>query len=46
MLVLGGLRLGVNADYDHILELAKELKTLRKMYDHGDWADKNLHMNV
>ncbi|TKB23740.1 ISNCY family transposase [Desulfopila sp. IMCC35006] len=39
ILVLGVLRLGLNADYDRIHELANEHKTLRKMLGHSDWAD-------
>ena len=39
ILVLGVLRLGLNADYDRVQELANEHKTLRKMLGHGDWAD-------
>jgi len=38
ILVLGVLRLGLNADYDRILELANEHKTLRQMLGHSDWA--------
>ena len=41
ILVLGTLRLGLNENYDRILELANEHGTLRKMLGHGDsWADK------
>lgn len=39
ILVLGVLRLGLNADYDRILELANQHTTLRKMIGHADWAD-------
>ena len=35
ILVLGTLRLGLNADYDRILELANQHKTLREML--GSW---------
>ncbi len=35
ILVLGTLRLGLNADYDRIMELANEHQTLRKMLGHG-----------
>jgi len=38
ILVLGVLRLGLNADYDRIVELANEHKTLRQMLGHSDWA--------
>ena len=40
ILVLGVLRLGLNADYDRIQELANQHSTLRQMLGHGDWADK------
>ena len=41
ILVLGTLRLGLNENYDRILELANEHVTLRQMLGHGDaWADK------
>jgi hypothetical protein len=39
ILVLGVLRLGLNADYDRIAELANEHKTLRQMLGHADWTD-------
>lgn len=39
ILVLGVLRLGLNADYDRIQELANEHKTLRQMLGHSDWVD-------
>ncbi len=39
ILVLGVLRLGLNADYDRIHELANEHKTLRQMLGVGDWQD-------
>lgn len=35
ILVLGALRLGLNADYDRILELANQHRTLREMLGHG-----------
>jgi len=35
ILVLGCLRLGLNADYDRIQELANQHKTLRMMLEHG-----------
>lgn len=35
ILVLGTLRLGLNADYDRIQELANQHKTLRMMLGHG-----------
>ncbi len=37
ILVLGCLRLCVNADYDRIVELANEHKTLREMLGHSGW---------
>jgi len=40
ILVLGTLRLGLNADYDRILELANQHTTIRQMLGHGDWADE------
>jgi hypothetical protein len=45
ILVLGVLRLGLNADYDRIQELANEHNTLRQMLGHSDWADKK-HYNL
>lgn len=45
ILVLGALRLGLNADYDRIQELANEHKTLRQMLGHSDWADVK-HYNL
>jgi hypothetical protein len=43
ILVLGVLRLGLNADYDRIKELANEHKTLRQMLGHSDWADEKYY---
>ncbi len=43
ILVLGVLRLGLNADYDRIHELANEHKTLRQMLGHSDWADEKYY---
>jgi hypothetical protein len=40
ILVLGVLRLGLNADYDRIQELANQHSTLRQMLGHSDWSDK------
>ena len=45
ILVLGVLRLGLNADYDRIQELANQHVSLRQMLGHGDWADKK-HYNL
>ncbi len=39
ILVLGVLRLGLNADYDRIQELANHHRTIRQMLGHGDFAD-------
>jgi transposase, IS5 family len=39
ILVLGVVRLALNADYDRIQELASQHKTLRQMLGHGDWSD-------
>jgi hypothetical protein len=39
ILVLGALRLGLNADHDRIQELANQHATIRQMLGHGDWAD-------
>lgn len=41
ILVLGVLRLGLNADYDRIQELANQHATLRLMLGHGDWSDES-----
>ncbi len=40
ILVLGVLRLGLNADYDRIHELANQHATLRLMLGHGGWEDE------
>ena len=40
ILVLGVVRLGLNADYDRIHELVNQHSTLRQMLGHGDWSDK------
>lgn len=39
ILVLGVIRLDLNADYDRIVELANEHKTLRQMLGHSDYRD-------
>ena len=39
ILVLGVLRLGLNADYDRIHELANQHMVIRQMLGHSDWAD-------
>ena len=38
ILVLGVLRLGLNADYDRLHQLANEHKTIRQMLGHTGWA--------
>ena len=35
VLVLGVVRLGLNCDYDRVMELANEHRTLRQMLGHG-----------
>ena len=40
ILVLGVLRLGLNADFDRIHELANEHVTLRQFLGHSDWTDR------
>jgi hypothetical protein len=40
ILVLGTLRLGLNADYDRIHELANQHKTVRQMLGHGFMDDE------
>ena len=40
ILVLGTLRLGLNADYDRIQELANNHRTLRQMLGHGEWREQ------
>ena len=40
ILVLGTLRLGLNADYDRIHELANEHRTIRQMLGHGFLDDE------
>jgi len=39
ILVFGVLRLGLNADYDRLQELANQHTTIRQMLGHGDWAE-------
>lgn len=43
ILVLGVLRLGLNADYDRIQELANQHKTIRQMLGHSDWLDEQAY---
>jgi IS5 family transposase len=40
MLVLGVLRLGLNADYDRIGELANEHRSVRQLLGVSDWAEE------
>jgi len=42
ILVLGVLRLGLNADYDRIGELANEHRTVRQMLGQADWCEQSL----
>jgi hypothetical protein len=39
ILVLGVVRLGLDADYDRLQELANQHRTLRQMLGHADWHD-------
>jgi len=41
ILVLGVLRLGLDADYDRIQELANQHKTIRQMLGHSNWLDEH-----
>lgn len=43
ILVLGTLRLGLDADYDRLQELANQHSTLRQMLGHGDWEDAHYY---
>ena len=43
ILVLGVVRLGLNADYDRLQELANQHRTLRQMLGHADWYDTALY---
>jgi len=43
ILVMGVLRLGLNADYDRIHELVNQHATIRQMLGHGDWADETTY---
>lgn len=40
ILVLGVLRLGLNADYDRVQELADNHRTIRQFLGHSDWCDE------
>jgi len=47
ILVLGVLRLGLDADYDRLQELANEHKTIRQMLGHSDWMpDKRYELQT
>jgi hypothetical protein len=39
ILVLGVVRLGLDADYDRLQELATQHRTLRQMLGHSEWDD-------
>ena len=43
ILVLGVVRLGLNADYDRLQELANQHRTLRQMLGHSDWSDTSTY---
>jgi len=43
ILVLGVLRLGLNADYDRIHELVNQHSTIRQMLGHSEWKDKHTY---
>ena len=43
ILVLGVLRLGLNADHDRLQELANQHNTIRRMLGHSDWADETYY---
>lgn len=43
ILVLGVVRLGLDADYDRLQELANQHKTLRQMLGHADWYDQQTY---
>jgi len=46
ILVLGVLRLGLNADYDRIHELANQHKTLRQMLGHSNFDPHLYHLQT
>ncbi|BCG62647.1 MAG: transposase, ISNCY family [Methyloprofundus sp.] len=46
ILVLGTLRLALNADYDRIQELANQHRTLRMMLGLGDFDDKSYRLQT
>lgn len=46
ILVMGVLRLGLNADYDRIHELANQHKTLRQMLGHHDFDPHFYHLQT
>ena len=46
ILVLGSLRLCLNADYDRLQELANQHRTLRQMLGLADWDDKQFALQT
>lgn len=46
ILVLGVLRLGLNADYDRIQELANQHNTIRQMLGHSDWMEEESYYEL
>jgi IS5 family transposase len=46
ILVLGVLRLGLNADYDRIHELANQHRTLRQILGHSDFDPHLYHLQT
>jgi IS5 family transposase len=43
ILVLGVVRLGLDADYDRLQELANQHSTIRQMLGHADWHDQQTY---
>jgi len=43
ILVLGVVRLGLDADYDRLQELANQHQTLRQMLGHSGWEDPHTY---
>ena len=46
ILVLGTMRVGINCDYDRLLELANEHATLRRMLGHGPLDEHRYRLTV
>ena len=49
ILVLGTMRLGLNADYDRIHDLANHHLVIREMLGHGEWGentDQRYHLQT